>query len=208
MNLFLIWIVVCLAILIGQIYLLGRRMSEPEKLLRPITGPLSPRHEAVIQQHQEWLNSVGLEFRTSFQFGSVHVAVFQQGDQPRFFSFLCHQRITFSAESYLEDMTILDTSNSGNLGLFPRPGAYAQSFPALTAEAVWELHLEGEAELTRKFGYRWKPINRPYEEIFFEAVRIRMNYNRSQAFWPVRVLYGFFVTRFTIRNKTIAQQFP
>jgi hypothetical protein len=204
----LLWIGALPAVLIGKIYLLGRRMSQPEKMIRPTPGGLTTQQQQTIAYYNEWLASAKLQFRTAFKFGSVQVAVFQQEDQPRFFSFLFHQRVTFSAESYLEDLTILDTSNSGSLGLFPRPGAYAQSFPNISAQELWRKHQEGEAYLTQKFGFRWVPIKRTYEELVTEAMRIRMKYNRSQFLWPVRVLYRYFVTRHVIANRTIAQQFP
>jgi hypothetical protein len=204
----LLWIAAAPAAILGQIYLQGRKMSEPEKMLRPIAGGLTTQQAEIISRHKDWLASVGLEFRTSFQFGIIRVAVFQQGNQPRFFSFMFHQRITFSVESYLEDLTILDTSTSGSLGLFPRPGSYAQSFPNISSEEAWRRHLEGEAHLTRKFGFSWVPLHRSYEEIMLAAMRVRMKYNRSQPFWPLRVLYRYAVTRHRIANRSIVQQFP
>ncbi|HXT41082.1 MAG TPA: hypothetical protein VN887_13810 [Candidatus Angelobacter sp.] len=204
----LLWIAAAPAAILGQIYLLGRKMSEPEKMLLPVAGGLTAQQREMISHHKDWLASVGLEFRTCFQFGNIQVAVFQQGNLPRFFSFMFHQRITFSVESYLEDLTVLDTSSSGSLGLFPRPGAYAQSFPNVSAEETWRRHLEGEAHLTRKFGFAWVPLKRSYEEIMLAAVRIRMKYNRSQFLWPARVLYRYAVTRHRIANRSIAQQFP
>src|SRR5262245_4379407 len=117
----LIWVIVVIAFLVGQIYLLGRRMSEPEKMMRPVAGGLGPREQEVILQHKEWLASVGLEFRTSFQFGKISAAVFQQGDLPRYLMFMFHQQVNLSAGSYLEDLTLLETSSSTSIGLFPRP---------------------------------------------------------------------------------------
>ena len=202
------WLGGTAALLVGQIYLLGRKMSDPEKMMRPIEGGLNDRQQGIILGYRDWLASMNLEFLTTFRFGAIQVAVFQERGQPQYFSFMFHQRITFSAESYLEDLTILDTSNSGSIGLFPRPGAYAQSFPKISAQETWQRHLEGEAQLTRKFGFCWVPINRPYEDLLADAMRVRMKYNRSQSFWPVRVLYRYFVTRHRIANRTIAQQFP
>ena len=204
----LLWIGAVPVVLIGQIYLLGRRMSEPEKMMCSLPGGLDTRQQETIASYNAWLASAGLQFRTAFRCGAIKAAVFQQGDQPRFFSFLFHQRVTFSAESYLEDLTILDTSNSGSLGLFPRPGAYAQSFPNISAQDVWQKHLDGETYLSQRFGFRWVPIKRSYDDLVIEAMRIRMRHNRSQFLWPVRVLYRYFVTRHTIANRTIAQQFP
>ena len=204
----LLWVGICFAVLVGQVYLLGRKMSVPENMMRPNPGGLSEEQRAIFLYYNDWLTSVGLEFRTSFQFGTIQVAVFQHKDQPRFFSFQFHKQVTFAAESYLADLTILDTGSSSSIGMFPRPGAYAQSFPNISAQELWQRHLEGEAHLTQKFGFHWVPLNRPYEELVVEAMRIRMNYNRSQSFWPVRVLYRFFVTRHRLVNRTIMQQFP
>jgi hypothetical protein len=205
---FLIWLALVPVLLWGQIYLLGRKMSEPEKMIRPIQGGLTPDQYAALAGVRDWLAAVGLEFRTSFQFGAITVAVFQQANLPRFFSIMFHQRLTFAAESYLEDLTILDTGTSGSMGLFPRPGAYAQSFPKMSPQEAWQRHIEAEAHLTRKFGYAWVPLKRPYEEILVAAMRLRMQYNRSQFLWPARVLYRFAVTRHRIANRSIPQQFP
>lgn len=203
-----LWVFILPAILVGQIYLLGRRMSQPEKMLRPLSNGLTPFQEQTIAAYSDWLASNKLQYRSAFQFGVVAAVVYQQEGQPRFFSFLFHSRVTFCAESYLADLTILDTSSSGSIGLFPRPGAFAQSFPNISVEETWRRHLEGEAYLAQKFGFNWKPLTRTYDDLLLEALRIRMNYNRSQFLWPVRVLYRFFVTRNLIKNKTIAQQFP
>ena len=203
-----IWVAAVPVILVGQIYLLGRKMSEPEKMIRPITSGLNPSQEEVLSRYQDWLASVNLEYRTTFQFGALTIALFQQGNEPRFFSFMFHQKVAFQVESYLEDLTILDTGTSGSGNLFPRPGAYFQSLPNITPQEAWQRHLEGEAHLSKKFGYVWVPLKKPYEQILVEAVRLRMKHNRAQLFWPFRVLYRYFVTRYQIQNKTIAQQFP
>ena len=201
-------LVVVAVVLLAQICLLGRKMSEPEKMLIPMPEGLGPRQQETISRHAAWLASMKLEYRTSFQFGNIQAAVFQQGDLPRFFSFLFHQSTVFAAESYLADLTVLDTGSSGNQGLFPRPGAYAQSFPKASAEEVWQRHLEGEAHLAKKFGFQWAPIPRSYEDLMMAAVRLRMQHNRAQPFWPVRVLYRYCVTRHRSSNRTIAQQLP
>jgi hypothetical protein len=201
----LFWIAIIFLILVGQIYLLGRKMSEPQKMLR-ITGGLSPYQQQMLSPYEDWLASVNLEFRYCHQFGNIQSALFQQRNEPRFFSFRFHQRLTFNAESYLEDLTVLDTSTSGSMGLFPRPGAFAQDFPNASPQEVWQRHLVAEAFLTKKFGFVWAPLKQPYEQILLEAVRLRMKYNRSQTLWPLRVLYRYFTTRYLLRNRSIEQQ--
>lgn len=208
MNEFLIWIGAGVVILIGGIYVLGRKMSEPEKMLRLLPIGLMSQQQQTIVQHQAWLSSIGLEFQVAFQFGAIHAAVFKQKGQARYFSFLFHGSTTFSVETHFEDQQEFDSSNSGSLGLFPRPGAFAQSFPGLSAEELWKRHLEGETYLMQRFGLKPLNTNRPYVETFFELTRIRMQYVRSQSFWPVRVLYRFFVTRRRMVNRTVMQNYP
>src|SRR5579859_4596677 len=177
-----------------QIYVLVLRMSEPEKMIKPIPGGLSVDKQEKLLRYKEWLASQGLQLKTTFMFGPMQIVVFQQGDLPRFLLFNFHKRLTFGAESYLADLTVLDTSSSNAIGLFPRPGGYAQSFPGITPEQVWQRHLEGEAHLTAKFGYNWQPLDAAYEDILIAAAELRMKVVRSQSMWPVRVLYRFFVT--------------
>ena len=163
-------------LLVGQIYALGVKMSKPEKMMQPFPDGLNalvPAQRQTIAAHQEWLNSENLQFRACFRFGAITVATYQQADQPRFFSFMFHQRTTFSAETYWEHLTLLDTSSSGSLGLFPRPGSYAQSFPGVSAEETGR-HLEGEAYLAQKFKFPAAHITRPYVELVVSAMRIRM----------------------------------
>jgi hypothetical protein len=203
-----VWIAIVPAILVLQIYLLGRKMSQPEKMMRPMEKGLTPFQERTLAKYMDWLVSVNLKYCTSFRFGVAQVVVFQQDNEPRFLSFMFHRKLTFTIETWLEDLTIYETATSGNGDLFPRPGSYAESFRDISAQEAWHRHLEGETYLTRKFGFRWIPLKRPYEEILLDAIRLRMTYNRAQLLWPVRVLYRYFVTRRRIVNRTIAQQFP
>ena len=169
---------------------------------------LTPLQRQTIEGHQEFLTSANLQFRTCYQFGAIKAATFQQLDQPRFFTFMFHQRTSFNAETYWEHLTLLDTSSSGSSGLFPRPGAYVQSFPGISAEETWRRHLEGEAYLSEKFQFPRVRITRPYEEFVVSAMRIRMQHNRAQSFWPVRVLFRYFVTRNKLANRPVMEQFP
>ncbi len=204
----LIFLIVAPLMIMAQIYLLVIKLSEPEKMIKPIAGGLSQADQDRLLRYRDWLASENLQLRTTFRFGPMQVIVFQQGDLPRYFLFNFHKRLTYSAESYLADLTVLDTTASNAIGLFPRSGAYAQSFPRNSPQEVWQRHLEGEAHLTAKFGYDWQPLNREYEDILIDAVRLRMKVVRSQSVWPARVLYRFFVTRPKLLNKTIARQYP
>jgi hypothetical protein len=215
------------------VYLVGRKMSKPEKMMRPITGGLNPHQLQQLLPYKDWLVSAGLEYRNCFRFGSIEVGVFQHGNDPRFFSFIFRRKtVWFSAESYLEDLTVLDTNTTGTLGVMPRPGAFAQSFPNnesqkrtfsrqlialfgglpsfhdMSPQEVWQAHLDGEAHLTKKFGFKWVPLKKPYYGLIIECMQLRMTYTRSQMFWPFRVLYRVIVSRHHLANRTIAQQYP
>jgi hypothetical protein len=203
-----IFLIVAPALILGQIYLLGVKLSEPEKMIRPLDGSLSEANQARLLSYKDWLASANLQYHSSFWFGTIQAVVFQNGDASRFFLFHFHKRLTYAAESYLADLTVLDTGASASIGLMPRPGAYAQAFPGATPEEVWQRHLEGEAHLSAKFRYDWRPLNRDYVDILIDAARLRMQFVRSQFLWPARVLYRFAVTRHKLVNKTIAEQFP
>jgi hypothetical protein len=198
--------VIFLLVMAGQIYFLVVRMSKPERMFYPAV--LTPQGREIVQRFTPWLTSAGLEERCTYKFGQIVVVVFQHGTRARYLSLLFHQRITWSAESYGEDLTILDTSNSGSPYLFPRPRAYRQSFRGASVEDVWRRHLEGEAYLTQKFGYQWASKPGPYEELLLPAIRLRMNYVRSQFLWPFKVAFRYFVAGRLHENRTIAQQFP
>jgi hypothetical protein len=95
----------------AQVYFLVRKMSEPEKMLKHIDGGLSAGREEFIARHMDWLNSLGMERLTSFQFGIIQSVVFQQKDTQRFLIFHFHQRNTFEIESRFTATSHLETSN-------------------------------------------------------------------------------------------------
>lgn len=204
----LVFVVLAPLLIMAQLYLLGLKLSEPEKMIKPLPNGPNAQTQDRLLQHKDWLASVNLQYRTAFQFGPMQVLVFQQGDAPRFMVFNSHNRLTYAAESYTPELNVLDTSASRSIGLMPRPGAYAQAFPSASPAEIWERHLAGEAHLSAKFGCQWRPLNLAYEDILIDAAKLRMKYVRAQSLWPARVMYRFFVTRHRLVNRTIAQQFP
>lgn len=192
----------------AQLYVLGIKMSQPEKMMKPLPNGPNPQTQNLLLQYKDWLASVNLEYRSAFRFGPMQVLIFQQGNLPRFMVFNSHNRLTYAAESYTPELNVLDTGSTRSIGLMPRPGGYAQSFPGASPQEVWERHLAGEAHLTQKFGLQWTPLDACYEDIFIAAVELRMKYVRSQSFWPARVFYRFLVTRHKLVNKTVAELYP
>ncbi|HSY19974.1 MAG TPA: hypothetical protein VK815_16640 [Candidatus Acidoferrales bacterium] len=196
------------SLIVVQVYFLVRKMSEPEKMLKPIEGGLSANRERFVESQKTWLDSNELQRLTSFQFGAIQSVVFQQKGAQRFFIFHFHQKNTFEIESRFSEDSHLETSNSGSSGMFPaRPKVYKQSFPGMTPEQLWQRHLEGEAYAMGKFSIAWHPLNQPYEQILINSLRMTMNYVRSIPFYPFRALYWYFVTRNLVNNRTIQQQF-
>jgi len=196
-------------IIAAQVYLLVRKMSEPEKMLKPIVGNFSPDKEQIIAGHIAWLNARDMRRVTSFEFGAIQTVVFQQHGTQRFFNILFHQKVSYDMESRFDETTFLETSTGGSAGMFPaRPKAYKQSFPGMSPEQAWQRHLEAEAYLMRKFGIVWRPLNQPYEQVLINSLRMSMNYVRSIPFYPFRALYWYLVTRQRFSNRSIQQQFP
>jgi hypothetical protein len=195
--------------IVVQVYLLVLKMSKPEQMLRPIPGGLSADRQEILLAYRDWLAAVNLEYLTSFQFGSIQVAVFQQPGTQRFFSFYFHKTLSYSIESRFDDRSFFETGTSGGMGMFPaRPGAYRQSFPRARADEAWQRHLEAEDYLMKKFGLAWQPLSGPYEAVLINSLRLTMNYVRSIPLWPFRSLYWYAVSRSRLANKSVQQLYP
>jgi hypothetical protein len=196
-------------LVVVQVYLLVLKMSEPEKMMRPLTGGLTAYEQQVLANHREWLASCNLQYLTSFQFGSIRVAVFQQQGAQRFFSFYFHKQLSYSIETYFDDLTSFDTGTSGNIGMFPvRPGNYKQSFPGIRADEAWQRHLEGEDYLRAKFGFQFRPLSQPYQQTLVNVMRLHMRHVRSLFLWPFRALYWYAFKRGKMANRSIQMQYP
>src|ERR1044071_6305208 len=97
-----------------QMYLLFKKLSEPEKVLKPIGG-LHNDLIQIISKHIQWLKSHNLERITGYEFSGVQVVVFQERDTQRFFCFMKSLIGTsFSITSRFDEKTMLETGTSGN----------------------------------------------------------------------------------------------
>lgn len=194
----------------GQVYLLVRRMSNPEKMLQKLTGPLGPRKESALLQFKDWLQANHFHQIDTHRFGAIETITFQQEETQRFFSIYFHTRVTFGIETYFDDQncTCLDTSMSGSAGMFPtRPHQYQQSFPNASLEDAWQRHLKAEEVLIQKFNLRRVPLTLPYDQLLMKAIRLRMQHVRSIPFYPFRALYWYAISRKSVANRSIEQQF-
>jgi hypothetical protein len=196
-------------ILIGSIYFMVLKVSEPEKLMGPIAGGLSADRQEVVLQHKEWLAVQGYQYLTSFQFSTIQVIVFQQANAPRFFSLNFAKSMSYDLVTQFDDKNGLTTGTSGAIGMFPvTPGSYKQSFPNAAADIALQRHLEAETYIINKAGIVCQPITKPYEEIVVDGIRAQMKHVRSIALWPVRAVGWYFVNRKKMANLSVQQQFP
>jgi hypothetical protein len=209
---FIVLLLVILLLVPAQVYILARKMSEPEKMLVPLPEGLPPEHQQIMAAYHDWLFAKNFEIVFVRRFGSIVTVTFKEKNAPRFVSIMFHQgRVTFAGETYFDDTdcTCLDTGTSGSTGLFPaRPHQYKQSFPDATLDVAWQRHLGAEAYLVRRFGLRYQPLTLPYEEILLKAMRLQMQHVRSIPFYPFLALYWYFVSRSKAANRSIQQQFP
>ena len=204
-----LFIVAVPLVVAAQVYVLVLKMSEPEKMMRPLSEGVTDYEKQILASHREWLAYCKFEYLTSFQFGSIRVAVFQQQGAQRFLSFYFHQKLSYCFETYFDDLTNLDTSTSGNVGMFPaRPGNYKQSFPNVRADEAWQRHLEAEEYLQAKFGFQFRPLSQPYYPTLINVMRLHMRHVRSLFLWPFRALYWYAFNRGKMANKTIQMQYP
>lgn len=197
-------------LIVFQIYFLVLRMSQPEKMMHPIAQGLTATEQQIIAApHREWLAHYHFQFLTAFQFGSVRVAVFQQQGAQRFLSFYFHQKLSYSIETYFDDLTCLDTSTSGSTGMFPvLPGNYKQSFPNARVDEAWERHMEAEDYLVKRFGLQFRPLSQPYEQTLVNAMTRQMKHVRSHFLWPFRALGWYAFRRGKMANKSIQELYP
>ena len=70
-NSYLLLIAAMPFIIAGQVYLLVRKMSEPENMMQSLPGGLSADKQQILSNYQDWLNANDLQHLTSFQFGSI-----------------------------------------------------------------------------------------------------------------------------------------
>jgi hypothetical protein len=193
----------------GATYLQVRAMSTPEKMMRPIAGGLSSEKQQIVLDHKEWLTSKNLHYITSFQFGSTQVAAFQQTATSRFFCFYFGPSFSYDIMSIFDDTNGLTTASNTGIGMFPfEPGTYKQGFPQLGPDLLWQRHMEAEAHLINKFGFRWQPLTKTFEQMTLDAIRRQMLHVRSIPLYPFRAIYWFTVKRKQMANRTIQQQYP
>lgn len=205
----LVHILAPLAVIVVIVYALVLKASNPESMLRPLPAGLTPFEQQTISGHREWLAYYNLQFLTCFQYSTIRVAVFQQQGMQRFLSLYFHQKLSYSIETYFDDLTSLDTSTSGSVGMFPaRPGNYKQSCPGARVDEAWRRHLEAEDYLMKKFGFQFRPLSQSYEQTLMNVMRLQMQHVRSLRFWPFRAIYWYHVNRSRMANKSIQQQYP
>lgn len=208
-HFYLVMIAAAPFVIAGQVYLLVRKMSEPENMFQSLPGGLDPSKQRILAGHQSWLDANSFYPVATFQFGIIQVAAFRQKDTQRFFFFNFHKRLTFCASTYFTDDIGLETSTSGDTGMFPRrPDKYAQSFPNMTPDEALRRHLEAEAYLVQKFKIVEKSLSMPYEQLLLHNIRLDMQYIRSIPLYPFRALYWYAVERKRMANRSIQQQYP
>lgn len=192
----------------AQVYVLVRRMSKPEKMMQPLSG-LTPDQEQLLTAFRDWLAARQFGYLTSFKFGAITTVAFQEQNTQRFFCFYFHQRVTFCMQSRFDDLALLETSNSGSLGMFPpRPNCYPQSLPGADADQLWQRHMEAESYLIQRFGIQWRPLSGSYQENVLTSMRASMAYVRSIPFYPFRALYWYAVSRRKLASQSIEQRYP
>jgi hypothetical protein len=75
-------------------------------------------------------------------------------------------------------------------------------------DEICQRHLEAEDYLMKKFHLSWKSLSLSHEEITIKAIRLQMDNVRSIPLYPFRALYWYAISRKTIANRSVQQQFP
>ena len=83
-NFYLVILIACPFFIMGQVYFLVRKMSEPEKMFQPLPGPLTPRKTAGLAPYQGWLQINNFRQISSYRFGRIEGVTFKQEGRTAF----------------------------------------------------------------------------------------------------------------------------
>lgn len=165
------------------------------------------------EAYRETLESKAFRFTKAYAFHDVRFGVWLQiSPDPPMRVFHLVKPVGGGSVSYefitvFSDDASLRTTTSSAAFLFPAPfGAFAQSFPSHSADALWRDHLRGEEHMLSALSIPVRECRLSFLEAFKRSnVRI-VSHVTSIPFWVVRGVYWYSIKRFLLHNKPIWQQ--
>lgn len=139
------------------------------------------------------------------------MAVWQRTDRPTFF---CHylmqgqnrvKGVSDLVTVFANDIS-LTTANSRDAQLSPKPpGSYHQTFSNTNLDKQWYRHIEMENYLMDVGQAQLVQQDKPFENIFLDAIRKEVKFIRSLWLWPFRGAYWFFIRKHLWHNRSIKE---
>jgi hypothetical protein len=140
------------------------------------------------------------------------ISVWQRPDRPTFFcqyAFRSQTKLKIAYDLvtiFANDIGLTTCSTMDGGSLPSSPGSYKQNFSNMSFDQRWNQHIEMENYLMDMGQAQLIKEDRPFEQIFTEAIRKQMKFIRSIPFWPLRGVYWHFIRRRIWRNKSIETQ--
>jgi hypothetical protein len=111
----------------------------------------------------------------------------------------------FDIISNFDDGSRLATCSTRDAQLFPtRPHVWMQSFTASSADELWSHHQAAIQYLKETSERNIAEDDKTLAEAMQETFQLQSRYIRSIPFWILRIPYWYFVRRFTLHGKPLA----
>ena len=192
-------------ILYSQIKAYGR----PDLELLPADRKRHGKAISDSQSHDAWFVAQGFDIvacSTLNAMRNVLITAWQHRERP---SYICIYHVAnqrnYDIVTRFSDDIVLTTGSTADGMLLPQPpSSYIQCFVGRNLKKMWEKHGEAERFLMEE-GATLSTDNRPFDEVFIEAIHRQSEHVQTIPFWPLRGLYWYLIRRKQLSNKTVRQ---
>ena len=158
----------------------------------------------------DWLSSEGFKPAGIFRIHSSMRPVvigWRQAQRSTwvYFYIVLETTMAFEIASSFGDGSRLATSSSRDAQLFPtRPNVWLQSFTVSSVDELWCHHQAAIQYLKETSERNIAEDDKTLAEAMQETFQLQSRYLRSIPFWILRIPYWYFVRRFTLHGKPLA----
>lgn len=189
-----------------MLYLAVHRLSHAK--VQPASPDVADSQSSLPNKTRTWADANRFRFLGYYQNGGTLVAAWQHTARP---TLLCQYtdgpRTAFDLVSLFAGDVWLTTSSAPDGQILPRPaGKYAQVFPGLSLDELWQRHIDMEAYLVQQGGARPGQVNLPLEDTMNQANLEMLGYVQSLPAWPLRCVWWYFVRQYQRAGLSIIDQ--
>ncbi|MEM1186063.1 MAG: hypothetical protein AAGI53_13820 [Planctomycetota bacterium] len=99
-------------------------------------------------------------------------------------------------------------NGTGSGTLEQPPNCFAQCFPDIDRDTLFERHLEATEHVASVLNAEAVPIGLPLREVFLISVATGGEFMMSKRLWPLRAAFAFVFRRGRYTNRTVMDRFP